>query len=162
MHVRIFSTLLILTIIFSAPAFATTSLISVQTNDTNYDEGDIILISGSVSTIIGNTQVTLQLFKDGNLIDIAQIKIGQDGNYSHTIIAEGPQWMRNGDYLVKVSYGEANMAESLFTFTTKGEIIETTDNLVVNAGDSGTFDIPYTILGGTVESTAIEIGRAHV
>ena len=156
MHVRIFFTLMILTIIFSSTAFATTSLISVQTDDNNYDEGDTILISGNISTIIGDTQVTLQLFKDGNLIDIAQIKVGQDGNYSHTIIAEGPQWVRDGDYVVKVSYGEANMAESLFTFTTKGEIIETTDNLVVNAGDSGTFDIPYTILGGTVESTAID------
>jgi len=156
MHVRIFFTLMILTIIFSSTAFATTSLISVQTDDNNYDEGDTILISGNISTIIGNTQVTLQLFKDGNLIDIAQIKVGQDGNYSHTIIAEGPQWMRDGDYVVKVSYGEANMAESLFTFTTTTELVETTDNLVVDAGNSGTFDIPYTIIGGTVESAIID------
>ncbi|MDC3254255.1 PEFG-CTERM sorting domain-containing protein [Nitrosopumilus sp.] len=156
MHIRIFSTLMILTLVFGGTAFASTSLISVQTDDSNYDEGDTILISGNISTIIGDTQVTLQLFQEGNLIDIAQIKVGKDGNYSHTIIAEGPQWMKNGDYIVKTSYGEANMAEILFTYNTKAEIIETIDNLVVNAGDSGTFDIRYTIVGGIVESTVID------
>ena len=64
--------------------------------------------------------------------------------------------MKNGDYIVKTSYGEANMAEILFTYNTKAEIIETIDNLVVNAGDSGTFDIRYTIVGGIVESTVID------
>ena len=63
MHIRIFSTLMILTLVFGGTAFASTSLISVQTDDSNYDEGDTILISGNISTIIGDTQVTLQLFK---------------------------------------------------------------------------------------------------
>ena len=156
MYLKIFSVLIILVLIPVGTVFGNGPLITVQTDNPSYDEGDIILISGSVSTIIGNTQATLQLFKDGNLIDIAQIKIGQDGNYSHTIIAEGPQWMRNGDCLVKVSYGEANMAESLFTFTPRSEIIETIDNLIVDAGNSGTFDIRYTIIGGTVESGVID------
>ena len=91
MHVKIFSILIILVLIPMGTVFASTSLISVQTDDSNYDEGDTILISGNISTIIGETDVTLQLFHEGNLIDIAQIKVGSDGNYSHTINAQGPQ-----------------------------------------------------------------------
>ena len=54
--------------------FAQESIISVKTDDNNYDEGDTIVISGQVTTIIGETPVTLQLFSEGNLIDIAQIR----------------------------------------------------------------------------------------
>ena len=91
-----------------------TSLISVQTDDDNYDEGDTIVISGQIETIIGNTQVTLQLFKDGNMVEIAQIKVSEDGNYSHTIIAEGSLWKNQGEYIVKVTYGEGNTCRNNF------------------------------------------------
>ena len=136
--------------------FAETSLISVQTDDHNYDEGDTIVISGQVSTTIGDTQITLQLFKEGNMIEIAQIKVSADGNYSHTIIAEGQLWKNQGDYTVKVTYGEGNIAESTFTFTPKSAIIDTTDIFEVNAGNSGTFDIQYTIRGGTLQDISID------
>ena len=75
MVLRIFSILMILVVMSTGTAFASTSLISVQTDDDNYDEGDTIVISGEVATIIGNTQITLQLFKQGNMVEIAQISI---------------------------------------------------------------------------------------
>jgi len=135
-------------------AFAQGSLISVQTNHDNYMQGDTILISGNVVTIIGNTQVTMQLFQEGNLIEIAQIKVSQDGNYSHTLIAQGPLWKNQGTYMVKVTYGEGNIAEKIFDYIPESGIIETT--IPVDAGNSGTFDVKYTIRGGTVENIEIE------
>ena len=87
MNITIFYSLIILAVISSGTAFAENSLISVQTNNSVYDEGDYILISGNTSTLIGNTPVTLQLFKDGNLMGVAQIQVAGDGNYSHLIIA---------------------------------------------------------------------------
>ena len=155
MHTRIFFTLMILTVLISGTAFAETSIISVQTDDNNYDEGDTILISGAVTVIIGDTPVTLQLFKQGNMVQVAQFAVAQDGNFSHTIIAEGSQWKNEGEYTVKVVYGEDNIAETSFNFTTANEIIQTTSNFEVNAGDSGTFDIEYSIRGGTVENIVI-------
>ena len=65
MDFRIFSILLLLMFIPIGTVFASESLISVQTDDDNYDEGDTIVISGQIETIIGDTQVTLQLFKEG-------------------------------------------------------------------------------------------------
>ena len=49
--------------------------------------------------------------------------------------------------MVKVTYGEGNIAETLFDYTPESEIIETTKEFPVDAGDSGTFDVKYTIRG---------------
>jgi len=132
------------------------SLILVKTNDINYSEGDTIIISGEIITLIGETQVTMQLFQEENLIEIAQIKVSQDGNYSHMINAQGPLWKNQGSYMVKVTYGEGNIAETLFDYTPKAEINEITKDFPVDAGDSGIFDVKYTIRGGTVESIDID------
>ena len=156
MDSRIFYGIISLLIISTAPAFAQESLISVQTDDKNYDEGDTIVISGLVTTVVGETPVTLQLFTEGNLVDIAQITVAQDGTYSHTVIAEGPLWNKAGDYLVRVLYGEGNIAESEFSYTPKSEVVETTTNFEVDAGSHGTFDVEYTIKGGTVKDMIVD------
>jgi predicted secreted protein with PEFG-CTERM motif len=157
MKIIIFYTLMVLGTISIGAAFAEGSLISIQTNDNNYREGDTILISGNIATIIGDTQVTMQLFREGNLIEIAQIKVSQDGNYSHTVIAQGPLWKNQGSYMVKVTYGEGNIAEALFDYTPQSKIIEISKDFPVDAGDSETFDVKYTITGGTVEIIQIEL-----
>jgi len=156
MNIRIFYSLIFLIIISTGTAFAETTLISVETDDDNYDEGDTIVVSGQVHTIIGDTQITLQLFREGNMIEIAQIQVSKDGNYSHVINAEGQLWKNQGEHIVKVTYGEGNIAESTFMFTPKSAIINTTDIFEVDAGNSGTFDIQYTIRGGTIQDISID------
>jgi predicted secreted protein with PEFG-CTERM motif len=146
---------MILAVLSTGTAFAS-SLISVQTDDDNYDEGDTIVISGQIETIIGDTQVTLQLFREGNMIEIAQIKVSGDGNYSHTILAEGNLWKIQGEHIVKVTYGEGNTAETNFLFTPTSAVLETTDIFEVDAGNSGTFDIPYSIRGGTLLDISVD------
>ena len=156
MYVRIFSILMILAVISMGTAFAQESLISVETDESNYQEGDTIVISGEVATIIGETQITMQLFQGTKMVEIAQIKVSQDGNYVHTIIAQGPLWKNLGDYTVRTVYGENNIAETSFSYTSELQTTETTKEFPVDAGDSGTFDIKYTIRGGLVESIDIE------
>ena len=136
--------------------FASGYLISVQTDNTTYDEGDTIVISGHVKTIIGQTPVTLQLFKDGNMVEIAQIQVSLDGNYSYTIIAEGTLWQNSGEYLVKVTYGEGNIAETNFFYIPNSEVLTTSNIFEVDAGSSGTFDLSYTIRGGTLSDISID------
>jgi predicted secreted protein with PEFG-CTERM motif len=147
---------MILAVTSMGTVFADESLISVKTDNGNYDEGDTIVISGKVNTLIGDTQVTLQLFQEATLIEIAQIKVAQDGNYSTTINAWGPLWQTQGIYMIKVKYGETNVAETSFNYTPQSDIIEITDRIEVTAGDSGTFDIRYTIRGGTIETINVD------
>ena len=156
MHLRIFSILIILVLIPVGTVFASGSLISVQTDTSSYDEGDTILISGQITTLVGQTPVTLQLFKDGNMVEIAQIVVSSDGNYSYTIIAEGSMWQNQGQYLVKVTYGEGNIAETTFSYTPESEVLTTNDIFEVDAGSSGTFDILYSIRGGVLSDISID------
>ena len=156
MDFRIFYSLAILLIISTGTVFAQESLISVQSDDNNYDEGDTIVISGQVSTVIFGTPATLQLFSEGNLVEIAQITIAEDGSYSHTVIAEGPLWKKAGDYVIRVSYGEGNIAESNFSYTPKSSVKETTTNFEVDAGSNGTFDVEYTIKGATIKDIVVD------
>ncbi|MBT5201073.1 MAG: PEFG-CTERM sorting domain-containing protein [Thaumarchaeota archaeon] len=158
MDSRIVYAIIPLLIISTGVVFAqeSISLVSVQTDDNHYDEGDTIVISGNISTVVGKTPVTLQLFTEGNLVDIAQIIVAQDGTYSHTVLAEGPLWNKQGEYIVRVSYGEGNIAESEFTYTPKSDKIETTTNFEVDAGSHGTFDVEYTIIGGTIKDMIVD------
>lgn len=152
----VFYGMIFLMIISLSPVFAQTNPLTVQTDDNNYDEGDTIVISGDVTTVVFGTPVVLQIFYQGNMIDIAQITVAQDGSYTHTILAEGPLWNKAGEYTVRASFGEGNIAETNFSFSPKTDIPETTDNFEVDAGSSGTFDVKYTIKGGTVESMTID------
>ena len=131
--------------------------ITVQTDDNHYEEGDTIVIFGNVGTIIPGAQVTLQIFIDGVLIDIAQVQVAQgDKRYSHTIIAEGDQWDKNGDYIVRVLYGEGSVNETAFSYS-QGEVArEITDIFEVDAGRYGTFDVRYTIKGGELDDITVD------
>ena len=154
MKIRIISGVLILLIVFTLPAFAE-SLISVEINSNSYNEGETIVISGKVSTIITGTPVTMQIFGQDNLVDIAQITVAEDGNYSHTVRAEGPLWSKAGEYTIRVSFGEGNIAETQFTFSPKTETSET-KTFEVDAGNHGTFDVEYSIEGGIVKDMLID------
>ncbi len=156
METRIFYSLIVLLIISTGTVFAQGPSISVQTDKNFYKEGDIVVISGNVTTVIGETPITLQLFVEGNLVAIAQITVAQDGSYSHTIIAEGPLWKKIGDYVVRVTYGEGNIAETEFSFTPKSESIETTTIFEVSVEGYGTYDVEYTIKGGTIKDIIVD------
>ena len=154
MKIRIISGVLILLIVLTLPAFAE-SLITVETDSNSYKEGETIVISGKVSTVITGTPITMQIFNQGNLVDIAQITVAEDGSYSHTVRAEGPLWTKVGEYTVRVSFGEGNIAETQFTFSPKTEVSET-NTFEVNAAEQGTFDVKYSIEGGVVKDMLID------
>lgn len=141
--------------ITTIPAFAQDQLIYVETSENSYEEGERIVVSGNVTSIIFETPVTLQIFQEGNLVDIAQVSVAQDGNYAHTFIAEGPLWQKDGNYIVRAFYGTSTI-ETSFEFYSKQALIETTDIFEVDAGSHGTFDVDYTVRGGTVKNMIVD------
>ena len=151
---------IILLVISITPAFAQSEgepFLTVSTDDNHYDEGDIIVVSGKVKTVIADTPILLTVvFQDTKILEIGQFFPAQDGSYSHTIIAEKPQWSKEGEYIIRVSYGPGNTAESTLTFTPKQEFLETKDTIEVNIPNGGTFDAEYTILGGEVKNMILE------
>ncbi|PBO82056.1 MAG: hypothetical protein COB95_05720, partial [Nitrosopumilales archaeon] len=104
--------------------------ITIETDSTSYQEGEMINVSGSVSDYdesdpFKNFDMTLKLIApNGNIVTISQIPLNSDGSYSTYIPAQGPLWMYDGDYTVSVSHGSDSNASTTFTFILAPEVIE--------------------------------------
>ena len=137
-------------------AFAQTQeLLSFRTSEKSYEEGDTIVISGNVTAIILDEPVTLRILYETSIIDIAQLQISQDGTFTHTVKAEGKSWNRDGTYVISAFYGRTAYEISI-EFFSKQSVIETTNIFEVDAGSHGTFDVDYTIRGGTVKNMLVD------
>jgi len=152
---RIFYGIIILFFISTTTAFAQVSLLSIQTDNNFYDEGDTIVISGSVNTVIGETPVIIQIIHDAAYVHLAQLQVAQDGSFTETVLAEGALWKTGGEYIVRASYQD-EIVETIFSYIPESESIETTSNFEVDAGSSGTFDVEYTIKGGIVKDMIVD------
>jgi len=151
----IFSLMITALFITSMTAYAQSQLIFLETSQSSYEEGDTIVVSGNVTSIIAGEQVSITIFHEGNLVDIAQIEVAQDGKYTKTFKAKGPLWQKDGKYIIRALYGKTTI-ETSFEFYSKQALIETTDIFEVDAGSYGTFDVDYTIRGATVKEMIVD------
>ena len=146
----------ILSIILSMPmAFGQeealgAQIITLTADNTAYQEGDVITITGTIEKVIPGMPVTLQIFFEKNLIQVSQVKVSQYGEFTDTFRAAGPQWQNEGTVIIKADYGGASTELNIEFFkNTSGEY---TSNYEVKIPDGGTFDVPYTMKGGIISS----------
>lgn len=121
-----------------------------------YKQGDTVVISGKLDVVLENTPLLVQVYRDNNRVQIAQVDVAQDGSYTYTFKADGPYFQTSGKYVVQASYGPTNKYESSFDFQTESAAGQTKDVFEVKAGNSGTFDVPYTINGGTISNIVVD------
>lgn len=157
MDSRIIYGIIFLLIISTGTVYAQTSLpiVSIQTDDDTYYEGDTIVISGKINATIFSVPITLQIFSENmDLVNIAQINITQDNTFSHSILAKGPLWEKQGEYTVKASYGENGISESKFNYIPNSEL-----NLINFKVDTGNeiFYVQYIIKGGMVKNITTDL-----
>ena len=107
-------------------------VITIETDSSSYEEGQVINVSGSVSDFresdpYTNFDVTIRLIApNNNIVSISQVSL-DDGFYSTSIIAQGPLWKLDGNYTVSVSQGSDRNASTTFTFVhsaSEGEVTE--------------------------------------
>jgi hypothetical protein len=94
-----------------------TIVLTVSTEQDFYVSGNEIVITGTVGEIIVDLPVVLQIVTATDLIEIAQIIPESDGTFTHTILADGSQWLTSGTVTVKAFYGGNNVAETGIEFT---------------------------------------------
>ena len=85
----------LLTIIFSICAVfhtAEAESISISSNNDIYYLGDYVVIFGSVDTIFEDMPVTIQIYYETSLIDVAQVPVAKDGTFAASFTADGQQW----------------------------------------------------------------------
>ena len=102
-------------------AYAEVPIITIETDSSSYEEGQVINVSGSVSDFresdpYTNFDVTIRLIApNNNIISISQVSL-DDGFYTTSILAQGPLWKLDGDYTVSASQGSDRNASTTFTF----------------------------------------------
>ena len=98
------------------------SIVTVETDSSSYETGDVILVHGSVSDYdesdpYKNFDITLRVIApNNNISSISQISLDSDGSYSTSILAGGPLWASDGDYTISASHGSDRNASVTFTF----------------------------------------------
>ena len=124
--------------------------ITLTSNNTAYQEGDVITITGQIEKVIPGMPVTLQIFFEKNLIQVSQVKVSQDGKFTDTFTAAGPQWQNEGTVTINAGYGGQDTELNIEFFKdTSGEF---TSNYEVKIPNAGTFDVQYTMKGGVISS----------
>ncbi len=132
--------------------------ITLTSNNTAYQEGDVITITGKIEKVIPGMPVTLQIFFEKNLIQVSQVKVSQDGKFTDTFTAAGPQWQNEGTVIINADYGGASTELNIEFFkNTSGEF---TSNYEVKIPEGGTFDVPYTMKGGII--SAINVNQKNL
>ena len=124
--------------------------ITLSSDNTAYQEGDVITITGKIEKVIPGMPVTLQIFFEKNLIQVSQVKVSQDGKFTDTFTAAGPQWKNEGTVTINAGYGGEDVELNIEFFkNTSGEF---TSNYEVKIPAGGTFDVQYTMKGGIISS----------
>ena len=145
---------LMLPVAFAEDEMLSNQKIELNADNTAYQEGDVITITGSVEKVIPGMPISLQVFFGKNLIQVSQVKITQDGDFTDTFTAAGSQWNNEGTVIIRANYG-GNTAELFISFfkDTSGEFQSIYE---VENPDSGTFDVKYTMKGGIVTSMKLD------
>ncbi len=141
------------------PAFAQNSeTITVELNKEKYTQGDTIVVFGQVKKMIGGlSDISMQIYHDGNLVFVAQPKLATDGTYAESILASGNLWQTNGTYLVRVYYTEEIIGETSFEFQNTEQTLDPSSTLSVKIPNATeVFDVGYAITTGKVTDIQID------
>ena len=160
MYSKVFCIMLTLTLaigmVFNAAAAV--EPISLSTSSDIYYSGDYVVIFGNVNTIFENMPITIQIYHESNLVDVAQVPVAQDGTFVKSFNAVGQQWIAEGTYKIRVQYTSTQIAETTFEFFSQ-MIDKSSAVFPVQIPNSGTFDVGYTIRGGEVTEINMSLDR---
>ncbi len=155
-----------------APSFAqVVEPITVSTDKESYSDGDTVIVSGEVRERLSGVPVSLRVIAaNGNLVTVQQIDVGVDNKFSTTLTAGGAVWSSSGEYTINAQYGsKQRVAETTFDFggssspepgtdpgPDPGPSMNTDATFTVDAGEAGTFNVGYTITGGSIENISVD------
>jgi len=132
--------------------------ISLSTSNNIYYSGDYVVVFGSVNTIFENMPITIQIYHESNLVDVAQVPVAKDGTFVKSFNAVGSQWKEEGTYTARAQYTPTQIAETTFEFFS--QVIDKSSAVFpVQIPNSGSFDVGYTIRGGDVTKINMSVDR---
>jgi predicted secreted protein with PEFG-CTERM motif len=118
--------------------------ITIETDKDVYDHSSVITVTGQTEPVDPNSEVSIQVWApNGNLVDIAQVSVNSDGNFS--AMFNTTSWGSDGTYMIKAKYG------ILADTTTSVELTN-----AIEVSETGTAEIGTAVTGTVVTGTAGE------
>ena len=131
--------------------------IIINTDKTAYSDGDVITLTGSVNKVVTGLDISIQIFSEingkTNLVEIAQVIVTEDGQFTKTFVAQGTQWQHEGNVIIKATYGQESNELTVKFFKDTGS--DFSSSYEVDIPQGGTFDVNYTMKGGIIKSIGI-------
>ena len=123
--------------------------ITIETDKDVYDHSSVITVTGQAEPVDPNSEVSIQVWApNGNLVDIAQVSVNSDGNFS--AMFNTTSWGSDGTYMIKAKYG------ILADTTTSVELTNAIEASETGTAEIGTAEIGTAVTGTAVTGTADE------
>ena len=132
--------------------------VTLSTSSDIYYNGDHVVIFGNINTFFENLPITIQIYQETNLINVAQVPVAKDGTFVSSFYATGAKWKDEGTYTIRAQYTSTQIAEITFEFFSQA-IDKSSAVFPIDIPNSGTFDVGYTIRGGEVKSVVMDQER---
>ena len=136
--------------------------LSVTLSKDVYNKGDILVVFGNVPVVFPDVpDLTIQILFEEQVIEIAQIKVAEDGTYAKDFNTNAKKWAHDGQYTVKVYYTEDIFSEIYFQFF-QNIVTETSSVFPIDIPNSGTFDLEYTARGFDIKNIELDQDRYSI
>ena len=159
----IFLILTIAVVAGTIPTFAEAlEPLSVTLSKDVYNKGDILVVFGNVPVVFTDVpDLTIQILFEEQIIEIAQIKVAEDGTYAKDFNTNAEKWSRDGQYTAKVFYTDEIFTETYFQFF-QNIVTETSSVFPIDIPNSGTFDLEYTATGFDIKDAKLNQDRYSI
>jgi predicted secreted protein with PEFG-CTERM motif len=147
----------------TAPIFAEAlEPLSVILSKDVYNKGDILVVFGNVPVVFTDVpDLTIQILFEEQIIEIAQIKVAEDGTYAKDFNTNAEKWAHDGQYTVKVFYTEDIFNATNFQFF-QNVVTETSSVFPIDIPNAGTFDLEYTASGFDIKDAELNQDRYSI
>ena len=147
----------------TAPIFAEAlEPLSVILSKDVYNKGDILVVFGNVPVVFTSVpDLTIQILFEEQIIEIAQIKVAEDGTYAKDFNTNAEKWAHDGQYTVKVFYTEDIFNATNFQFF-QNVVTETSSVFPIDIPNAGTFDLEYTASGFDIKDAELNQDRYSI
>ena len=135
--------------------------LSLTTDKTVYDQKSVVDVTGHVQNIIPGLPVTLRVSDSlGNIVEVSQLTIDNQGNFETKFDTSSPLWSRGGTYTIYAQYGVQQglrMAQKQIIVGTASSAgaASCQPNQLAATVDGGQYCIDYSITGGTATGATI-------
>ena len=147
----------------TAPIFAEAlEPLSVILSKDVYNKGDILVVFGNVPVVFTSVpDLTIQILFEQQIIEIAQIKVAEDGTYAKDFNTNAEKWAHDGQFTVKVFYTEDMFNVTNFQFF-QNIVTETSSVFPIDIPNAGTFNLEYTASGFDIKDAELNQDRYSI